>query len=84
VIFTLYKISRPSLGPNQTPIQWVLDFPYPGLKRQECEGGHSPLSSAKVKSDWSYTSFLPACICGVDMDIAFTFICLHIFISTTT
>jgi hypothetical protein len=30
--------------------KWVLGAPSPGVKRQGCETGHSPLSSAEVKN----------------------------------
>ena len=32
---------------------------YPKLKRKEREADYSPLSSAKVKSDWSFTFSTP-------------------------
>jgi hypothetical protein len=41
---------RPGLGPTQPPIQWVPGAPSPGVKRQECEAGHSPPASAEFKN----------------------------------
>jgi hypothetical protein len=51
--------SRPTLGPAQHHIQWVLGALSPGVKRLWHEADHSPPSSAKVKKRWSYTSTLP-------------------------
>jgi hypothetical protein len=49
-------VSRPALGPNQLPIQWVLVALSPGVKWLVHEADHSPPSSAKGKKKWSYTS----------------------------
>ena len=38
-LFIFSKMSRPALGPNQTPIQWVPLFCM-GLKWPECEVNH--------------------------------------------
>jgi hypothetical protein len=32
-IFPLTSVSRPALGPNQPPVQWVQGGPFPGAKR---------------------------------------------------
>jgi hypothetical protein len=56
-IYLFTTTFRPSLGPTQPPIQWI-----PGVLSLvvkwlvECEGDHSPPSSAQVKNMWSYTS----------------------------
>jgi len=42
--------------PNQTPIQRILGGLTLGVKWLEHEAHHSPPSSAKVKTVWSYTS----------------------------
>jgi hypothetical protein len=55
-IFFFSTVSRPALGPTQPPIQWVLGSFSPGLKQLGCEADHSPISSAKVKNVWHYTS----------------------------
>jgi len=55
-IFLLATASRPTLGPTQSPTQWL-----PGVKRSGREADHSPPSSAEVevKNAWSYTSTPP-------------------------
>jgi len=47
--------SRPALGPTQPPIQWAQVDLCPGIKRPGHGADHSPLSSAGVKTMWSYT-----------------------------
>jgi hypothetical protein len=47
ILFT--TASRTTLGPTQSPIQWVLGALSLGVKRPGCEAGHSPPSSADVK-----------------------------------
>jgi len=42
-------MSRPALGPAQSPIQWVPGVLSLGVKRPERETDHSPPSSAEVK-----------------------------------
>jgi len=32
---------------------------FPGIQWSECEADHSPVASAEVKNEWSYTSNLP-------------------------
>jgi hypothetical protein len=41
---------RPALRSTLPPIQWVLRAVSPGVKRQERETDHSPLSSAELKN----------------------------------
>jgi hypothetical protein len=53
---------RPALGPTQPPIKWVPGALTPGVKQLGREVDHSPPSSAKVKSEWSYTSTPPICL----------------------
>ena len=61
-IFLFCKSSALALGSKQPPIQWVPRF-FPGVK--QCDVGHSPPSSAKVKNEWSYTSAF--CLCCHDV-----------------
>jgi hypothetical protein len=42
---------RPTLGPNQPPIQWVPGALSPGVKRPRREIDHSPQSRVGVKID---------------------------------
>jgi hypothetical protein len=48
--------SRPALGPNQPPTQWVSELLSPGVKRPVREADHLLPSGARVKNAWSYTS----------------------------
>jgi hypothetical protein len=57
--------SRPAVGPNQPPIQWVLGALSLGIKRDGSETDHSPPSSAEVNNAWSYTSTPPIRLNGV-------------------
>jgi hypothetical protein len=45
---SLYKSSRPALGPTRPPIQWVPGALSPGVKLQWREADHSPPASAEV------------------------------------
>jgi len=47
---------------------------FPWVKWPECDVYHTPPSSAKVKSEWSYTATPPICLHGMDRD-NFTFYC---------
>jgi hypothetical protein len=47
-MFLLSKTSRPVLGPNQPPIQWVPGS-FPGVKQPDHQVDHSAPSSIKVK-----------------------------------
>lgn len=48
--------------------------PSPSSKWTICEGHHSSASRAEVRNDWSYTSHLPLCPCGMHRDSS-TFLC---------
>jgi hypothetical protein len=49
-MFLYTTASRPALGPNQPPIQWVPVAASPGVKWPQREAGYSPPSSAEVKN----------------------------------
>jgi hypothetical protein len=55
-IFLFDIMSRPALGPTQSPIQRVPEALSLGIKRPEREADHSLPSSAEVKNAWIYTS----------------------------
>jgi hypothetical protein len=57
-IFLFSAESRPSLGSNQIPIQWVSGKISPGVKRPGRETHHSHSSSAEVKNGGA-TPLLP-------------------------
>ena len=46
---------------------------YEEVNRSGCDVGHSPSSSAEVKNGWSYTTYSPICLHGVDRN-NFTFL----------
>lgn len=48
--FSLSIASRLALGSIQTHIQWVPGALFMGIKQQEHEAAHSPLSSADIKN----------------------------------
>jgi hypothetical protein len=50
VIFLFSIASRPALGATQSPIQCVPGAVSPGIKWQEHEADHLPLSSAVIKN----------------------------------
>jgi hypothetical protein len=52
------------------PFEWVAGSPSLEVNRQGREADHSPLSSAKVNNEWSYTS-TPVYLHGVDRDRSF-------------
>jgi hypothetical protein len=54
-IFLFTTTSKPALGPNQPPPQWVKRL-FLGVKRPVREANHSTTSSTKFKNAWSYTS----------------------------
>jgi hypothetical protein len=43
-------MSRPALGPTQSPVQWVPGL-FLGVKRPECGADHPPHSSAEVENE---------------------------------
>jgi hypothetical protein len=57
-ISLFYETSRAALGPTQPPIDGNR-VSLPRIKREGSEVGHSPLSSAEVKNEWSCNSTLP-------------------------
>jgi hypothetical protein len=64
-IFLFTKASRPSLGPTQPPVQWVLGALPLGVKRPDVKlTTHLHLVS-RSKNMWSYTSALPIRLHGV-------------------
>jgi hypothetical protein len=48
--FLLSTVSRPTLGPTQPLIQWLLGALSQGIKRPGREADHSPPSTAEVKN----------------------------------
>jgi len=58
--FIFITVFRPTLGPTQPPVQWVL-----GVKQLGHEVDHSPPSSAEVKNVWNYTSTPPVHLHGM-------------------
>jgi hypothetical protein len=54
--FLFSTASRPTLGPNQRPIQWVLEALSLEIKRSGREADHSLPCSDDIKNVWSYTS----------------------------
>jgi hypothetical protein len=54
-IFFFTSASRTALRPIQPPNQQVSGALSLGVKRPWREAGHSPLPSAEVKNEWSYT-----------------------------
>jgi hypothetical protein len=55
-IFLFATMSRPGLGPTQTPIQCVSGILIPEVKWLGHEADHLPPSSSEIKNVWSYTS----------------------------
>jgi hypothetical protein len=57
--FPFIAVSRPALGPNQPPIQWIPGGAvFLGIKQPGREADHSPPSIADVNA-WSYISTFP-------------------------
>jgi hypothetical protein len=61
--------SRPVLGPNRPPIQWVPEALSLGVKRLGREADHSSPASAEFKKAWSYASTLPVRLHGVVLSL---------------
>jgi hypothetical protein len=61
------QTSRPTVGPPSLPCNryW---FYFPWVQRSGNEVNHSPVSSAEVKNQWSYTSTQPVRFLGVDRE----------------
>ena len=57
--FFFSKMSQLVLELAQPHIQWIQMAPSLGIKWPRHEAAHSPPSSAKVRSAWSYTSTPP-------------------------
>jgi hypothetical protein len=49
-IFPFSIVSKPTLEPTQSPIQWIPAVVPAEVKRQEREANHSPPSSIEVKN----------------------------------
>jgi len=56
------------MGPTQPPVQWVPGILSPEVKWQVHEADHLPLSSAKFKNVWSYTSVPPVHLHDVELN----------------
>jgi len=56
-------MSRLPFGPSQPLISWI-----PGIKQLAGEFENSPISSAEVKNEWSYTPLPPIGLNGLHMD----------------
>ena len=54
----IFRSSRPAVGPNQPPVQWVLGFSQGKLQPGRA-ADPSPPSSAAVMEHYSYTSIHP-------------------------
>ena len=57
-------LSRPALGPNQPPIQWVTGS-YLGLNRPERGADHPPHLAPRLKKEQSCTCILPLDLRGL-------------------
>jgi hypothetical protein len=64
-IYLYTSVSRPALGLNQLPSQWVPGTLSLGMKRPGREADNSAPSSAEVKNVWGYTSTPPTRLYGV-------------------
>jgi hypothetical protein len=50
--FPVASVSRPALGPTQSPVQWVQGVLSPGVKaRPGRDADHSPPSSAEIENE---------------------------------
>jgi len=55
VVFWVMTVSRTALGLTRTPIEKLQEVLSLGVKRPGREADHSPPSSDKIKTAWSYT-----------------------------
>jgi len=55
-IFLFTTVSRPTMRPTQTPIQWIMGALFLGVQWPGHETDHSLPPMAEVKKAWSYTS----------------------------
>jgi hypothetical protein len=74
--FLLVSACRLALCPTHPHIQWVPEALFSVSKRLGREANHSPLSSAEVKKDWSYTFNIPhvftaSCLISTRGNLAF-------------
>jgi hypothetical protein len=60
-IFLFCTASRPTFGPTQPPIQWVLGALSQRVKRRGIEADHSPPFSAEVKNGGAMPPLLHMC-----------------------
>lgn len=75
------KMLKPVLVPTHLPVQLVWGAVSLGVERPGHETNHLPLSSAKVKFEWRYTSTPPTCLCGLYRDnCAFTLSILELIL----
>jgi hypothetical protein len=58
-MFLFIASFRPVLGPNEPPIQEVLEHLFPRLKRLGCEADQAAPTSAEVNNIWIHTSTPP-------------------------
>jgi hypothetical protein len=54
---------------TKLPVKWVPWVLSLGVKRLECDAGHSSQPNAELKNEWSYTSVLLLCHHGTHSDI---------------
>jgi hypothetical protein len=54
--FLTSTVSRPAVGPTESPIEWVPGPLSPGEKWQEREADHLRPTNAEVKKMWIYRS----------------------------
>jgi hypothetical protein len=57
--FFFSKMSIPTLGTTNPPIQYVPGGVFQNTKRHRRETGHLPLSAAEFKNEWRFTYVRP-------------------------
>jgi hypothetical protein len=70
-VIVALKTPRQSPRHIKPPIQWVPGALIPGVNGPGCKADHSPLSSAEVRNELSYTSTPPVCLHGMQKDFTF-------------